>query len=148
MSRLAKIGAASLLGVLVLGVILPMVSKLRQGPSQLFIHVDSLPWQTVIVESANLPTPIRFEQRPGELKVSPISHGIYRIGIQFTDGEAIWSEFFHADVGVRRRVDVFVTILPGGYHFRQTANQSNKLFDGDVRPENATKQKPFRLDRI
>jgi len=102
----------------------------------------------VIIEPANLPTPIRFEQRSSELKVSPISHDVYRIGIQLTNGEAIWSEFFHVDVGVSRRVDVFVTVSPSGYHFRQTANQSKELFGGDVRPENATKQKPFRLDRI
>src|SRR5262245_28003776 len=104
MPRFAKIGVFGVLVAVGLLVLLPVIS--RTHPSELFIHVDSLDWQTVIVESSNLPSAIRFERGSPEVRVSSISHGVYRIGVQLASGQTVWSEFFHSDVGVRRRVDI------------------------------------------
>jgi hypothetical protein len=144
MSRLLKLGTLAMLCSA--GLLIGLMVNPRRQPSTLFIDVQSLDWQTVIVESADLPLPVHFEKGNAALAVSPIEHGVYRIGVQLSNGKAIWCEFFHHDTGVRRRIDVVVTSSPDGFYFRQTANQSTVLFDGEARPGNATEQTPFRLD--
>jgi hypothetical protein len=102
------------------------------------------------VESANLSKPIRFTSTGTELIVTPIEHGVYRICIRLQDGHTLWATFLHQDVGARRRVDLFVSSSSrSGYvRFRQTANRTEELFAGEVRPEDATEEKPFQLDWI
>ena len=122
----------------------------RLQPSVLCVHVDSIPWQTITVESSNLSQTQRFDRSVPEIRVSPISHGIYRIVVQLSDGECIRSEFFHHDTGARRRIDV--SLKPSqrrGYiHFTETMNQQKQLFEGDARPADTTEEKPFHLDGI
>lgn len=148
MPRSVKYGAVGLIAVLLLCVALPISSRLRSARSELVIHVDSLPWQTLVVESANLPAPIRFERGAGDIRVRPVVHGVYRIGLHLKDGRQIWSEFFHDDAGKRRRLDLTITASPAGYRFLQTANQTTVLFDGEARTEEASAAKPFRLNWI
>jgi hypothetical protein len=85
-----------------------------------------------------------------EVRVAPVSHGVYRIGVRLADGQSIWSDFLHSNVGERRRVDVFLSpsLRPGYIHFRQTASRKTLLFEGDTLRSDATEQKPFRLDWI
>lgn len=144
MPRIIKILAIGLLGVLALIFTLPVVAYFHRKPAALFIHVETLPWQTITIESDNLSSSLSF-QSPSRAIVSPISYGIYRIGIQLTNGQAVWSQYYHRDAGNRRRVDLFVTPSSSGFHFRQTANGKEGLFDGEARLEDATKQKPFSL---
>lgn len=100
------------------------------------------------MESSNLSNAIRFDAGSQDIRVTPISHGVYRIGIKLASGETIWCEFFHYDAGARRRVDVTISRKSVGLHFRQTANQSQVLFDGEARSGDGTEAKPFRLDWI
>ncbi len=148
MSRFLKIAGISVLFLVALGFVLPVVAHFHQKPAELFVHLESLSWQSVTIQSSNLPSALHFQRGSGEVKVVPIAYGIYRIGIQLATGQMIWSEYYHCDAGVRRRVDVYVTRSLERWHFRQTANQTRVLFDGDVRPEDATEQKPFRLSWI
>jgi hypothetical protein len=122
----------------------------RRTPSGLYIHIQSIPCESVVVESANLSKPIRFTSTGTELIVTPIEHGVYRVGIRLQDGHTLWATFFHQDVGTRQRVDLFVSSSSrSGYvHFRQTANRTKELFAGEVRPEDATEEKPLQLDWI
>jgi hypothetical protein len=146
MSRRIKIGVIALLGSLALWFVWAFVSPDR--PSKLFVRVDAIPWQSVTVESDNLPSPVFFENGDVEIVISPVVHGVYRVGIQLSDGRSIWCEFLHTDVGVRRRVDLIITSSPAGFHFRESANGSEVLFEGETSSDNATRQKPFRLDWI
>jgi hypothetical protein len=147
MPRLAKIALFLLVGTLAALVLLPLASQPQ--PSALYVHINGLAWTNVTVQSANLPQAQRFDSSR-EMRIGPISHGIYRICVQLSDGRLIWSEFFHADAGVRRRVDVFLapSSNPDCIHFRETANQKDVLFEGETRPSDATEQKPFRLNWI
>jgi hypothetical protein len=122
----------------------------RGTPSGLHIHIQSMPWESVAVESANLSQPLRFTSTTSDLLVAPIAHGVYRIGIHFPDGRTVWSAYLHHDAGARRRVDLFVSpsTRAGYFHFRQTANRTHHLFTGETRPEDTTKEKPFQLDCI
>jgi hypothetical protein len=147
MQRIAKIGIFLVLSTLAVLVLLQLVSRRR--PSALYVHIDGLAWIKVTVQSENLPQPQSFDASR-EVSVTPISHGVYRIGVQLSDGQLLWTEFFHSDAGVRRRVDVFLAPAsnPGWIHFRETANQKDLLFDGETRPSDSTELKPFRLDWI
>jgi hypothetical protein len=146
MTRLTKLGALAIFcGV---GLLIGLAISARRQPSALLIDVQALDWQTVVVASNNLPSPVHFKKGNTAPAVRPIEHGVYRIGIQLSDGMTLWCEFFHHDTGVRRRIDLIVTTSPDGFHFRQTANQSAVLFDGDARGGDGTQQKPFRLDWI
>lgn len=118
----------------------------RRQPSAVYIHIDGLAWTNVTVQSDNLPQAQRFEPST-EVRVSPISYGAYRIGVQLSDGRLVWSEFLHCDAGVVRRVDVFLAPSSNHdyIHFRETANQKDILFEGETRPSDTTEQKPFRL---
>ncbi|MHA3774817.1 hypothetical protein ACXR0O_25130 [Verrucomicrobiota bacterium sgz303538] len=122
----------------------------RSTPSSLHIHLQSLPWESVTIESANLPEPRRFGSRSDELLLSPIAHGIYRITIHLPDGRSVWASYLHHDAGVRRRVDLFVSpsVRAGYIRFRQTANRTDELFSGDTRPEDTAEDRPFQLDWI
>ncbi len=122
----------------------------RGSPSGLHIQVQSIPWESIIVESDNLSQPIHFKSKRSGLAITPIVHGIYRIGVQLSDGRIVWSTYLHHDAGLRRRVDLFISPSPrpGYIRFRQTANRTTKLFTGETRPEDATKEKPFQLDWI
>jgi len=124
--------------------------RLRQKPAELFVHVEVAPWQSVTIRATSVPSgpEWHFDRTNGEVRVSPIAYGIYRIGIQLTTNQMIWSEYYHCDAGVRRRVDIFVTPSSNHIHFHQTFNQSVNLFDGDVRPEDTSEQKPFQLSWI
>jgi len=119
-------------------------------PAGLAIHIDALPWESVTVESTNLPQPRRFRLRSGELFVSPIAYGQYRVAIGFPDGRSVWTYYFHLDTGLRRRVDLFVSpsTRAGYIHFRQTENGGDELFSGETRPEDTTAEKPFSLSGI
>jgi len=126
------------------------VAYRRSNPAGLDIHIQSIPWESVTVESSNLPEARHFASSAHELLVSPIGHGEYRIGIRLQDGHTVWSVYLHADAGVRRRVDLFVapSTRPGYIHFRQTANRNDELFTGEIRPEDTTEEKPFPLAGI
>ena len=147
MPRLAKIGIFLLVGIVAVIVLLPIFSP-RRAPV-LYVHVDGLAWTNVTVQSANLSQPQRFDQAM-EVRVSPVSHGVYRICVYLVDGQSVWSEFFHSDARNRWRVDVFLapSTNPGCIHFRETANQKELLFESDARPSDSTEQNPFRLDWI
>ena len=122
----------------------------RSTPSGLHIHLQSIPWESVTIESANLQEPRRFNSPSDELFISPIAHGVYRIAIHLPEGRTVWSAYLHHDAGVRRRVDLFVSpsTRPGYIHFRQTANRTDELFTGEARPEDTTEDKPLQLDWI
>jgi hypothetical protein len=122
----------------------------RGALSGLHIHIQSMPWESVAVESANLSQPLRFTPTASELLVTPIAHGVYRVGIHFPDGRTVWSAYLHHDAGVRRRVDLFMSpsTRAGYIHFRQTSNRTDELFTGETRPEYTTEEKPFQLDWI
>jgi hypothetical protein len=116
---------------------LPALLQLFRPASALYTHIDSIPWDGITVESSNLPTPRSFDRSAQEIRISPISQGIYRISVRLSDGQTIWSEFFHYDAGVRRRIDVFVapSQRAGYVHFRETTNQKEQHFDGETFPE-------------
>ena len=128
----------------------PSLFRYLRPASALHIHIDSFPWDNITVESLNLSTPRYFDHSAPEMQISPISHGIYRISIRLSDGQTVWSEFFHHDTGIRGRVDVFVapSQRAGYVHFRETTNQKEQLFEGDIRPGDTTADKPFLLDSI
>ncbi len=132
----------------VLGLLLVLPFLRDRAPSALILHLESIPWKTVTVESGNLPSPVLFNQGAAQCHITPISHGIYRIGIKLDQGGTLWSEFFHSNAGEDRRIDITVTPSATGFHFRQTANQSKMLFEGDTPAETSTEQKPFRLGWI
>jgi hypothetical protein len=148
MPRIFKIAVFAT--VCITALILVLLNTHRLQSSALYIHVDSIPWSTVTVESSNLSRPQQFDRSTREVRVSPILHGVYRIRVQLSDGQSIWSQFFHYDAGVRRRIDVFLepSQTSGQIHFRQTANQNKQLFNGDARPEDTTEEKPLTLDWI
>lgn len=127
----------------------PLLGYLRPA-SALHVHLDSLAWDSITVESSNLSTPRSFDRSAQEIRITPISKGIYRISVRLSDGQTVWSEFFHYDAGVRRRIDVFVapSQRAGYIHFRETTNQREQLFDGEARPADTTAEKPFLLDSI
>jgi hypothetical protein len=127
----------------------PLFRYLRPAAA-LHIHVDSMPWDSISVESLNLSASRHFDRSAQDIRISPISHGIYRISIRLSDGQAVWSEFFHYDAGVRRRIDVFIapSQRSGYVHFRETTNQKDQLFEGETRPGDTTAEKPFTLDSI
>jgi hypothetical protein len=148
MPRFAKIGILLVAAVLGFLLVTPLVS--RRPPGMLYVHIDGFAWTNVTVRSENLPQPLSFVPSNSAVQVTPVSHGIYRIGVQFADGQSVWSEFFHADAGVRRRVDVFLapSSRPGYIHVRETINQKDLLFENDIRPADASEQKPSRLGWI
>ncbi len=132
MPRPAKLGILLLLGMAGLLLVLPFALTLPRPPSTLYVHIDGLDWTNVTVQSSNLPQPQRFDRSAQDVRVYPVSHGVYRIGVQLADGQSVWSKFFHYDAGVRQRVDVFLapSSKPGCIHFRETANQKDLLFRG------------------
>ena len=148
MPRLAKLGVLALLGIA--GLLLALALNLHRPPSTMYVHIDRLDWTNVTVQSENLPQPQRFDRSAEAVRVYPVLHGVYRIGVQLAEGRSVWCQLFHYDAGVRQRVDVFLTpsSKPGGIHFRETANEKDLLFEGDTRASDATEQKPFRLDWI
>lgn len=150
MARLARIGILLLLGIAGLLLVPRFLVTLHRPPSTLYVHIDGLDWANVTVQSENLPQPQRFDRSAQAVRVYPVSHGVYRIGVQLADGQCVWSQLFHYDAGVRQRVDVFLTpsSKPGCIHFRETANQKDPLFEGDTLPSDTAEQKPFRLDWI
>ena len=142
-----KIFIAGLLILLGIGLSLPYLA--HSNPAVLYVHVISIPCDGIVIESSNLERPVFFTAA-AECKLSPIRHGVYRIGIKLKSGETAWSEFLHHDEGKRRRIDVFVnnTSKSGWLRFLQTANEKQKLFEGEMPMSEATQQKPFRLDWI
>jgi len=122
----------------------------RSSPAGLDIHIESIPWESVTVESSNLPQARHFASDAHELLVSPIGHGEYRIAIRLLDGRTVWSVYLHTDAGFRRRVDLFVapSTRAGYIRFRQTVNRTEELFSGEIRPEDTTQEKPFPLAGI
>ena len=140
--RYGKFAAGIILSLGLFGFLFPIIFR---SPSTFVVHVDSIPWDSVVIESSNLDNSVTFQSGATEIKLTPIKHGVYRIGINLTNGEAIWAQFFHHDVGVRR-IDVTVRPSTNGYHFRETANGSKELFSANAKPAEATKESPFALD--
>lgn len=122
----------------------------REPPSGLHIHVQSIRWKSIVIESDNLPQPIHIQSPGSGQPVSPLAHGIYHLRIQLSDGRIVWSSFLHHDAGIRRRVDLFISpsTRPGYIRFRQTANRFDELFSGETQPEDTTEDLPFQLDWI
>lgn len=127
----------------------PLFRYLRPAAA-LHIHIAAIPWDSITVESDNLSAPRYFDRSAQEIRISPISHGIYRISVRLSDGQTVWSEFFHYDAGVRRRIDVFLapSERSGYLHFRETTNQTEQLFEGETRPGDTSAEKPLILDSI
>lgn len=148
MPRVFKI--TILAGCCIAGLFFVLLFTHRLRPSELYIHIDSIPWSCVTVESDNLSKPQSFDHSAHELRLSPISHGVYRIGVELSDGQFIWSQFLHYDAGVRRRIDIFLTPSQNsGYiHIRETTNRRKQLFEGDSRAADTSKEKPITLDWI
>ena len=124
--------------------------RTRTQTSSLYVHVEGLDWTNITVQSENLARPQQFDRSVSEVRVSPISHGVYRIGVRLATGQVLWSELFHSDVGVRHRLDVFLSALvhAGYIHFRQTTNQKELLFESNAGLSDLSEEKPFRLDWI
>ena len=147
MTRIAKI-AVFLVGVVLALLLAPYAVRL--WPSALSVRLDpALAWQSVTIESYNLARPQRFTPSAGEVRISPIEHGLYRVGVQFADGQSMWGEFLHVDAGFRRRVDLFLGPSPqaGHVHLRLTASRGFLprrlvLFDGEVRSSDASSEQP------
>jgi len=122
----------------------------RHTSSSLHIHLQAISGASVTVESANLAERLQFSPSTSESLISPLAHGVYRIGLHLPDGRTIWTAYLHHDAGVRRRTDLFISFStrPGYVRFHQTANDSEELFSGETRPEDTTEEKPFHLNWI
>ena len=149
MPRPAKLGILLLLGMAGLLLVLPFALTLPRPPSTLYVHIDGLDWTNVTVQLSNLPQPQRFDRSAQDVRVYPVSHGVYRIGVQLADGQSVWSKFFHYDAGVRQRVDVFLapsskpgSSTSGRPQTRRTCSLRGYAILG------ATEQQPFCLDWI
>ncbi len=130
----------------------------RLTPSALVVHCEGERWESVLVESQNLRGPLTF-QRPGPtVKVSPIEHGVYNIEVTYRNIYAVWAAYFHADAGVRRRVDVYVSHVPGGDKVRFRCVITNRptalfsstetVFNGEVSASKTSREHPLILSWI
>jgi hypothetical protein len=137
------------IAVIVLCIVIGMLAAgylPRLKPSKLCIHVSGAQWTRVLVESSNLNERKAFHPT-GTLTLSPIEHGVYRVSVQYQSAETIWTEFFHTDAGVRRRIDLFFEGDPniGPIRIRETANGNDVLFEGQATPKETSAERPLRL---
>ena len=121
----------------------------RLKPSTLCVHVSGAQWTRVFIQSTNFAENKVF-QPPDALALSPIAHGVYKVAVQYVTGETIWTEFFHTDARVRRRIDLFFEGNPevGLIKIRETANGNDVLFEGVATPGETSAERPLRLDWI
>lgn len=142
-----KIILISLACIAVAGLAAPVLWRLH--PSRLVVHVSGGAWKSVAVESRNLSSTSTFH--PGDApQISPISHGIYGIAVEYSDGQVLWTQFFHYDAGDRRRIDIYFDGDPkaGSLGIKEVANGITVLFDSKASPSDTSKEKPLTLDWI
>lgn len=120
----------------------------RFVPDVLFLHPSGKQWSRITVTPPvdSHTTATSFRATDDLLKVAPIVYGPYLLRIEYADGRVVWATFWHADAGVRKRVDLYINRGPGGAEFRQVINQNETVFTGSVRPEQTSETKPFLLE--
>jgi hypothetical protein len=131
------------IGVLVVGY-LP-----RLKPSVLCTHVSGAQWRRVFVQSTNFHEKKVFQPKD-TLTLSPIAHGVYTVSVEYANGETIWTQFFHFDAGVRRKIDLFFEGNPktSPVKIREIANGNVVLFEDQATPNETSAERPLRLDWI
>lgn len=111
----------------------------------LFLHLNSLTWQRVMVSSPPLLAHLQYQQSP--VKLCALRHGKYLLSLTLDNNRTLWWEFYHYDAGVRKRVDISIQRLDQHQvKFIQTYNTENLLFEGTVTIEATSEQHPYRLD--
>ena len=129
------------------GVYLHLLADLRSNRSVLSVHVGT-PWRHVSVSSPNF-SGVKSFHSGAPVTLSPIGHGTYTVEVEFADGRTVWTEFFHYDAGVRKRIDLYFDgATSGTIGIRETMNDGQVLFEGQATPEATSAQKPYRLDWI
>ena len=145
MERAIKIFAFGVLGLgfcfLVGGISYSYYDYTHREPSELRVHVETLPWKSVTIKTHNS-SQVIF-QPPDQARLSPIDYGKYWIGLQLTNGQSLWCEYYHMDAGVRRHVDITITSVSDSYRLRLDASGYHDSFE--LHPETATEQSPFRI---
>jgi len=116
--------------------------------SGLAVHCSGTEVVSATVTSPNLERPISLL---GKAQRMPLEHGPYKVRIVYADRLEVWLEFFHADAGKRRTVDVYVTRDDGSdtVDVSETANSGGALetlFTGRTRLQDMSEQKPYLLD--
>lgn len=110
----------------------------------LAVHPGGVDVVVVTVTSPNLERPVSL----GQAQRMPLKHGPYTVAIRYADGQTAWLEFFHADAGKRRTVDLYVTreIGSDAVDVRETINSGDSLktlFTGSTRLQDTSEQKPY-----
>jgi len=92
----------------------------------------------------------KVPEKDGTVLAFPVGHGPALLDVRFADGRVVWATFFNADVGARRKMDIYVSREPGTgrVEFRQVVNGKREVFHGSVDPAKTSKDKPFVLDYI
>jgi hypothetical protein len=148
------VAGALLLGALLL-VALALPAELAS--SVLTVHGDPAGWRTVEVDSTD-GGPHLVVERPGPIVDFPeLGYGPHPLRIVYADGTTVWASYFHLDTGMRRRVDVYATRVPGGdtVKFRCVIRnrpvifgRSETLFDGSVEAGKTSRGRPLTLSSV
>jgi hypothetical protein len=148
MNKLGKrilIGGGGAIVVIIALLVLPYLGRLT--PAKLQIHISDKGWDRVTVFSPNIPEGLKTYSPPEEIAVSPIRHGPYRFLVEYEGGHKLWCHYFHTDVGARRKVDIFLNVLPeyGTIAVWTVANGDRIIYSNTVTASQTSEGKPVDI---